>query len=130
MESSDLLNRRDELMAEINSRIKSPRRPDLSLETWRLWEKVGAINRGLRRLAAESENSRQEHMEKLRKGKEAMAARCERVGMALAQEAGVMTWEYRRSLTGRAWVGQRRIIAPKPTTRRRLYVWAHECAHI
>jgi hypothetical protein len=69
-------------------------------------------------------------LEKLREGKEAMAARCERVAMALAEEAGVKAWEYRRSLTGLAWVRERRIIAPKPTTRRRLYVWAHECAHV
>jgi hypothetical protein len=68
--------------------------------------------------------------ERLRKGKEAMAARCERVGMALAEEAGVKTWEYRRSLTGRAWAKRRHIRAPKPTTRRRLYIWAHECAHV
>lgn len=37
---------------------------------------------------------------------------------------------YRKSLTGRAWLDQNAIAAPKPVTRKSLYIYLHECAHI
>src|SRR5262245_51795736 len=82
----DLLARRDELMAELDTRLKSPRRADLSVEDWKRWQEIGSINQELRRLDAEANITRQEIGEKLRKGKEAMAFRCEQVAMALAKE--------------------------------------------
>jgi hypothetical protein len=41
-----------------------------------------------------------------------------------------VTIEYRNGLSGRAWVQSRRMVAPKPTTRRRLHIYLHEIGHI
>jgi hypothetical protein len=43
-----LLARRDRLMDEIHRRME-PDRSDLSIKTWRLWEKIGAMNLLLRK---------------------------------------------------------------------------------
>lgn len=59
-----------------------------------------------------------------------MAERCRHVAELLAKEAGVETITYRKGLTGKAWVKEKRISVPEPTTRRRLYIFAHECAHV
>jgi hypothetical protein len=67
---------------------------------------------------------------KLRQGKKAMADRCRAAAKAIAEEAGVLTWEYTKGLYGRASSKRKHIRAPEPTTRRRLYLWAHECAHV
>lgn len=70
-------------------------------------------------------------VEKLKAGKKAMAERCRDVAAKLAEEAGVVTvQEDRRRLAGRANAKDRRISVPPPTTRRRLYVFAHECGHV
>lgn len=47
-----LLTRRDRLMANIHRRME-PDRSDLSIKTWKLWEKVGAINLSLQKLDRE-----------------------------------------------------------------------------
>jgi hypothetical protein len=36
---------------------------------------------------------------------------------------------YRKSLSGRASYGPKRIDAPRPVTRKALYIFLHECAH-
>lgn len=69
-------------------------------------------------------------IEKLHAGRAAMAERCRHVAELLAIEAGVETIAYRKGLTGRAWSKEKRISVPEPTTRRRLYIFAHECAHV
>jgi hypothetical protein len=60
-----------------------------------------------------------------------MADRCREAALAMAREAGVARIEYHeRGLRGRAFIATRTIRVPRPTTRRRLYVFAHECGHI
>jgi len=60
-----------------------------------------------------------------------MAERCRRAAVAIAREAGVERIDYHeRGLRGRAFVKSKRILVPHPTTRRRLYVFAHECGHV
>jgi hypothetical protein len=39
------------------------------------------------------------------------------------------TIEYRKSLTGRCFLSKKIIQAPRPVTRRALYVFLHECGH-
>lgn len=58
------------------------------------------------------------------------AARFYAIGMAeLPKGCG---YAFRKALSGRAWcsVDHPRISAPKPVSRRALYIWLHECAHI
>jgi hypothetical protein len=70
-------------------------------------------------------------VEKLKAGKAQMADLCRQVATKLAEEAGVVTVEEtRKNLTGRASAKARWICVPPPTTRRRLYIFAHECAHV
>jgi hypothetical protein len=70
-------------------------------------------------------------VERLRRGRESTAQRCQEVAREMAREAGVARIEYHeRGLRGRAIIGTRTILVPRPTTRRRLYVFAHECGHI
>jgi hypothetical protein len=71
-----------------------------------------------------------EWLDRLRQGREDMAKRCEAAARRIAQEAGVVQWRYTKGLYGRASSKGKWIAAPLPTTRRRLYVWAHECAHV
>jgi hypothetical protein len=47
-----LLARRDRLMERVHRRME-PHRSDLSMKTWRLWEKIGAMNLLLRKLDRE-----------------------------------------------------------------------------
>jgi len=69
-----------------------------------------------------------------RTGKELRQARLDAaeryyaVGLSMLKESGVEKWTFHeRGLHGR---GSRKLIrCPKPTTRRRLYILAHECAH-
>jgi len=67
---------------------------------------------------------------KLQQAKKAMAERCERVGKAILDEAGVKKVQYHDRLCGRAFVEDKLVFIPKPTTRRRLYVVAHEAGHV
>jgi len=39
------------------------------------------------------------------------------------------TFEYRKSLSGLHYGQSKRIIAPRPVTRKALYIFLHECAH-
>jgi hypothetical protein len=39
------------------------------------------------------------------------------------------TVAYRKSLSGHCSIGRKHIVAPRPVTRRSLYVFLHECAH-
>jgi len=39
------------------------------------------------------------------------------------------TVQYRKSLSGRAFYVSKRIEAPRPVTRKSLYIFLHECAH-
>lgn len=69
--------------------------------------------------------------ERLQDGRARMAERCREVAAKLAAEAGVVTVEETRSnLSGRASPRERWIKVPPPTTRRRLYIFAHECGHV
>lgn len=69
--------------------------------------------------------------EAVQEGRRAAAKRYREVAADLAFEVGVKEIEYdRRSLSGFAYYSTRRIRVPEPTTRRRLYIFAHECAHI
>ena len=70
-------------------------------------------------------------LDRLRAGREQMAERCQEVARALVGEAGVTDCMFHdKGLRGRAWPRERRILVPRPTTRRRLYVLAHECGHV
>lgn len=74
--------------------------------------------------------NKEEWLARLRKGKKEMAKRCELIAAEMADEAGVLFEEYTNGLYGRAYPEAKIIRAPRPTTRRRLYIWAHECAHV
>ena len=39
------------------------------------------------------------------------------------------TFKFRKSLSGRCFLKEYRVEAPKPVTRKALYIWLHECAH-
>lgn len=70
-------------------------------------------------------------VKKLQKGKEDMAIRCAEIGKRILDEAGVKTVHYEDGgLSGRSIFGERTVWVPKPTTRRRLYILAHEAGHI
>jgi hypothetical protein len=61
----------------------------------------------------------------------ASAERLYGIAISILKEAGVETWEFHeKGLCGRAYTKRSHVVCPKPTTRRRLYVLAHECAHI
>ncbi len=56
---------------------------------------------------------------------------CAEVADRLSTEAGVTCVQWHdKGLWGRAWIEDRKVLAPRPTTRKRLFVFAHECAHI
>lgn len=70
-------------------------------------------------------------VEVLRAGRHAMSRRCEAVAAVMASEAGVArVVHHERGLRGRAFPAKRMIVVPRPSTRRRLYVFAHECGHV
>lgn len=60
--------------------------------------------------------------------KAANAARFEALAMTYVPAGYKVT--YRKSLTGRCWYSPRwEIAAPRPVTRRALYIFLHECGH-
>lgn len=66
--------------------------------------------------------------EQLQAARAEAAARFEAIGMA-ALPAG-WTFKYRKALSGVAYChGRKHIEAPRPVTRKALYIWLHECAH-
>ncbi|PWT80382.1 MAG: hypothetical protein C5B58_11810 [Acidobacteria bacterium] len=63
----------------------------------------------------------------LQPARKAAAERFEAVAMLYVPVG--YTIKYRKSLSGRHW-GQRKLIeAPRPVTRKSLYIFLHECAH-
>jgi hypothetical protein len=52
------------------------------------------------------------------------------IAKALKREAGVRRHYTHKSISGLAWIGSGKILAPHGITRRQLYVLAHECGHI
>src|SRR6266699_651150 len=70
----------------------------------------------------------------LRTGTELQAARkaaAERIaGIAAKHTPDDVVVEYRRTLSGCAWVKTRKVSVPKPVTRRALHIYLHEIAHI
>ena len=63
----------------------------------------------------------------LAEARKAAAKRFYAIGMAALPEG--WTYEFRKQLSGRAYLDSRRIEAPKPVTRKALYIWLHECGH-
>lgn len=59
--------------------------------------------------------------------RKAAAERFYAIGMAHLPEG--WTYAFRKSLSGRAFWDRKHIDAPKPVTRKALYIWLHECAH-
>lgn len=39
------------------------------------------------------------------------------------------THKFRKALTGQCFIERKHIEAPRPVTRKALYIWLHECAH-
>ncbi|MGB2614613.1 MAG: hypothetical protein WBE06_07885 [Phycisphaerae bacterium] len=68
--------------------------------------------------------------EELQAAKRAMAERCEAIAKQEMEQHGVSVRHFRSRLGGRAFIKQREIEAPHPRTRRSLYVFLHEVAHI
>ena len=59
-----------------------------------------------------------------------MVERCQQVGQAILDEAGVKKVQYHDRLSGWAAVKLKAVHVPTPKTRRRLYVLAHEAGHV
>jgi len=68
----------------------------------------------------------------LQQARKAAAERYLQIGRRIADEAGVRQFDETpgNALYGRAYTKQQRIKAPTPTTRNRLYIFAHECGHV
>jgi hypothetical protein len=63
----------------------------------------------------------------LKAARSAAAVRFEAIGKLYVPEG--YTVEYRKSLSGRHWGSRKLIQAPRPITRKALYIFLHECAH-
>jgi len=63
----------------------------------------------------------------LQKARREAAERYLALGMSYLPEG--YTFTFRNRLTGCHWGDRRHIEAPKPVTRKALYIWLHECAH-
>ena len=66
----------------------------------------------------------------LQEAKQAMAERYWAIALEEAARHDVTIKRFRPSLSGKAFVSQRTITAPRPRTRRRLRVFLHEVGHI
>lgn len=67
----------------------------------------------------------------LQAAKRQAAERYKAVAKTILSEAEVEHVRYHdKGLRGRAWAKERRVLVPHPTTRRRLYIVAHEAGHI
>jgi hypothetical protein len=67
----------------------------------------------------------------LKAGREKSKARLMEIALAILHESGVASWAFhKKGLCGRAYLKRKHVEAPIPTTRRRLYILAHECGHI
>jgi hypothetical protein len=65
--------------------------------------------------------------EQLQAARKAAAERFETIAMRHVPEGWMI--ETRKSLTGKCKYGSKTIAAPKPVTRKSLYIFLHECAH-
>ena len=63
----------------------------------------------------------------LQQARREAAQRFEAIGMSYLPEG--WTFAYRKSLTGCCYGQRKHIEAPRPVTRKSLYIWLHECAH-
>jgi len=63
----------------------------------------------------------------LQAARKAAAERFEAIAKLYIPEG--YTVEYRKSLSGRHWGDRKLIQAPRPVTRKSLYIFLHECAH-
>lgn len=63
----------------------------------------------------------------LQKARRAAAERFLALGLSYVPKG--YTVEYRKSLTGRHYGSRKIISAPRPVTRKSLYIFLHECAH-
>lgn len=65
--------------------------------------------------------------EQARAAKAALAEKCQAIAALYLPEG--WTVKYRNSLSGRCYYEPKRIEAPRPVTRKSLYIFLHECAH-
>ena len=63
----------------------------------------------------------------LQAARQAAAERFYAIGMAYLPEG--WTYSFRKGLTGACSWRKKHIAAPKPVTRKSLYIWLHECGH-
>jgi len=63
----------------------------------------------------------------LQQARREAAERYHAIGMSYLPEG--WTFAFRKSLSGRCFTARQHIEAPKPVTRKALYIWLHECAH-
>jgi hypothetical protein len=66
----------------------------------------------------------------LKEARRAAKERYKLIAEAMKREAGVRRHYTHKSISGLAWIGSGKILAPDGITRRQLYVLAHECGHI
>lgn len=66
----------------------------------------------------------------LQAARRAARERYQLIAEALKRESGVRRHYTQKSISGLAWLRERKILAPDGITRRQLYVLAHECGHI
>jgi hypothetical protein len=63
----------------------------------------------------------------LQKARRKASERFYAIGMGCLPEGH--TFAFRKALSGVHWPERKHIEAPKPVTRKSLYIWLHECAH-
>jgi hypothetical protein len=66
----------------------------------------------------------------LQEARRAAKERYQLIAETMKREAGVLRHYTHKSISGLAWIGSGKILAPNGITRRQLYVLAHECGHI
>jgi len=67
----------------------------------------------------------------LQDAKRQAAKRFQAIAQSILDAAGVELIEYHdKGLRGTAWAKDKRVLVPRPTTRRRLYIAAHEAGHV
>jgi hypothetical protein len=62
-----------------------------------------------------------------RAAKQVLAERLTAIGAQYVPSGWTVTW--RKSLSGRCHHDEKRLAAPRPVTRKSLYIFLHECAH-
>src|SRR5262249_61795115 len=78
----------------------------------------------------EQSHTRARPIADLQAGRRVARERFQLIAAALKREAGIRQHYTHKSISGLAWIGARKILAPDGITRRQLYVLAHECGHI